>query len=305
MKQFSHSTVFLLSLSFVACASPERMTRSNVDPFADPSKFENLASYAYPADPLAAAVSDLSKVPVPSSVSLVDGSTLVSPALAYFPEGSIANREPAGVKKEEEVPSPDSAYVNLIRGNERFASDLTKGERRDAAHRRSLANAEKPFAVVLSCSDSRVPPELIFDQGIGDILSIRVAGNVLGSAQVASIEDAVKNLGVKLIVVMGHESCSAVQSALSPADKHHAHTSPDLDWLASTIRPSLKARGIASAAADDPKFRKPVMANIDSVTESLLVRSAIIGSAVQKGQLKVVRGIYSLESGRVDFWGSK
>ena len=78
-----------------------------------------------------------------------------------------------------------------------------------------------------------------------------------------------------------------------------------MDWLVGSIRPVLKSRGLASVTPDDPKIRKPVMANIDSVTESLLVRSKVVGEAIGKGNLKIVRGIYSLESGKVDFWGLK
>jgi carbonic anhydrase len=182
---------------------------------------------------------------------------------------------------------------------------MVRAEHRDASRRRELASAEKPFAVVLSCSDSRVPPELIFDQGLGDLFTIRVAGNVLGSAQVASIEYAVKHLGAKLILVMGHESCGAVRAALESTGKKRAGDSLDMDWLVTSIRPALKARGLASISPDDPKLRKPVMANIDAVTDGLILRSKIIGDAIAKGQLKVVRGIYSLDTGRVDFWGMK
>lgn len=320
IRSFRRPSILLLGLALAGCASSERAATKG-DLFSDPSKFESLASNAYPFEataPVAAAPAPISPLAPVETVAaqpalaspapLLDGASLISSP------PSVANRAPAAVifpKPDSEsapaaVPaSPDAAYAELIRGNERFAADLVKGERRDSVRRRSLAAGEKPFAVVLSCSDSRVPPELIFDQGLGDLLSIRVAGNVLGSAQVASIEDAVQNLGAKLILVMGHESCGAVRAAIAPTAKHASGASPDLDWLASAIRPNLKERGIASVSADDPKLRKPVMANIDAVTESLTVRSRIIGDAIVMGKLKVVRGIYSLDTGRVDFWGSK
>jgi carbonic anhydrase len=233
------------------------------------------------------------------------GGTLVSAALPFVPEAT--NRAPASVVQPEDSQSPELAFTNLVRGNERFVNGTIKGEHRDEARRRSLASAQKPFAIVLSCSDSRVPPELIFDQGLGDLFTIRVAGNVLGSAQVASIEYAVEHLGAKMILVMGHESCGAVKAAIeAPAHKKLGEgSSPDMDWLVGAIRPVLKARGLASVSPEDPKLRKPVMANIDSVTENLVVRSKVISDAIAKGNLKVARGIYSLETGRVDFWGMK
>jgi carbonic anhydrase len=211
------------------------------------------------------------------------------------------NRAPASVRKEDELPNPDGSYTELVRGNERFATGTAKGDHRDEARRRSLASGQNPFAVILSCSDSRVPPELIFDQGLGDLYTIRVSGNVLGSAQVASIEYAVETLGAKIIVVMGHESCSAVKAALSPGKTG----STDQDWLASAIRPNLKGLGTRGIASYDSKIRIPVKANIDAVTENLVVRSAIISKAVSGGKLRVVRGIYSLDTGRVDFWSGK
>jgi carbonic anhydrase len=277
-----------------ACASSKAPLNANRDPYSDPSKFESLASNAYemPVAPVVAT----QPVATPA-LSLLEGASLVSPAVA-FTDDKAANRAPASTS--------DAAYTNLIRGNERFVNGSTKGERRDSVRRRGLASSENPFAVVLSCSDSRVPPELIFDQGLGDLFTIRVAGNVLGSAQVASIEHAVDKLGAKLIVVMGHESCDAVKAALSPAGEKRAKAgSTDLDWLVGSIRPALKSRGLASINPEDPALRKPVMANIDSVTDNLMVRSKIISSAIQSGNLKVVRGIYSLDSGRVDFWGLK
>lgn len=304
-----------------ACAHPQRDATAMKDPFSDPSKFESLASAAYPMPaapetapqtPVGEVAQVLATGPIPAPVLLTGGS-LVSPALASLTEvpepAASVTRAPASIGlPKEDRPSPDEAYQNLLRGNERFVTGRVKGEHRDEARRRALAGGQQPFAVVLSCSDSRVPPELIFDQGLGDLVTIRVAGNVLGSAQVASIENAVEHLGAKLIVVMGHESCSAVKAAIETKpgkSKFGQGLTPDMDWLVGAIRPVLKSRGLASVSADDPKLRRPVMANIDSVTENLVVRSKPIADAIAKGNLKVVRGIYSLESGRVDFWGLK
>jgi carbonic anhydrase len=304
MKNANSSLIFIgLIAALAACSSPGHHEFTHADFYGDPSKFDSLASNAYtvPTAPTVATVMAQAPIPVPAVTELTADS-LVSQA---FPIASVVtNRAPASVSPVDEVQTSETALTNLVRGNERFVSGISKGEHRDAGRRRELASVQKPFAIVLSCSDSRVPPELIFDQGLGDLFTIRVAGNVLGSAQVASIEYAVEHLGAKLILVMGHESCGAVKAALeTPTKKGSGST--DLDWLVGAIRPVLKARGLASVSSEDPKIRKPVMANIDAVTDSLIVRSKIIGDAIGKGQLKVARGIYSLDTGKVDFWGVK
>ncbi len=277
------------------CATPNRFSSGmKKDPFADPGQFESLASR-----------------PDTSSPALINGGSLVSRAEVYqnenplLPsiEASLTTRALAAVPGDGPV-TPDSTYFNLVRGNERFLQGAPKGEHRDESRRRSLAASQSPSAIVLSCSDSRVPPELIFDQGLGDLFTIRVAGNVLGSAQVASMEYAIEHLGAKLIVVLGHESCGAVKAAITAKPKVSSG-STDLDWLVGAIKPNIRRREIASVRNDDVKIRGPVMANVDAVSEQLLVRSSIIRTAVDSGKLKIVRGIYGLESGKVDFWGYK
>lgn len=271
-----------------ACSSVDRSRTANKEMFSDPGQFESLAS---------AAVENPNPV-VPSAPATREIATEAS-ILAAVPAVPVISKEVIKV-----VSPLDLAYDQLVQGNDRFVAGTTKGDHRGVERRRDLASGQKPFAIVLSCSDSRVPPELVFDQGLGDLFTVRVAGNVLGSAQVASIEYAIEHLGAKLIVVMGHESCGAVKAAIeTKVGKNHASAgSQDLDWLIGAIRPTLKARGLASVTADDPKIRKPVTANIDAVTESLLVRSKIIGEGVEKGSLKIVRGIYALDTGKVDFW---
>jgi len=291
MKHASRSLFWLGLFAIVpACASSDHESLAKGDPFADPSKFENLVSNAFP-NPVV-------------EYSLLNGASLTSPAVAV--DATLTtDRTPASEKKVEASAS-DVAYQSLIHGNERFANGTAKGEHRDVARRQELVTGQKPFAIVLSCSDSRVPPELIFDQGLGDLFTIRVAGEVLGSAQVASIEYAIEHLDAKFIVVMGHESCGAVKAAIESSDRKNTTAgSLDLDWLIHAIRPNLKARHLAEITTEDPKLRKPVMANVDAITENLMVRSQIVGEAMAKGDLKIVRGIYSLDTGKVDFWGLK
>lgn len=279
--------LFFILLLLGGCAS-NLARNAKKDPFSDPSKFDNLASKVS-TSPL--------ETPKP-----LDGSTLVSQVTTSI-ETNLLNGMPAPTVNQADV-----ALKSLIEGNERFITGAVKGEHRDESRRRALAGEQNPHTIMLSCSDSRVPPELIFDQGLGDLYTIRVSGNILGSAQVASIEYAVENLGANLIVTMGHESCRAVKAALDSHPKISSG-STDIDWMVSAIRPNLAARSVASDLrtdiGTDPKLRQSVIANVDAVTEQLLVRSKIISHAVEAGKLKIVRGIYSLDSGKVDFWGIK
>lgn len=199
--------------------------------------------------------------------------------------------------------SPTRALEELKLGNKRFVEGKATHGLADPARRKELAQGQHPSTIVLSCSDSRVPPELVFDKGLGELFTVRVAGNVLGAATVASIEYAVEHLGAKLVLILGHESCGAVKAALStPLGKSAG--SPDLDALISTLKPNLRDFG-REIASEDKVLRKPVMTNVDAVGARLLQRSRIIRKRVEEGKLAVVHGIYGLESGLVDFWHSE
>ncbi len=192
--------------------------------------------------------------------------------------------------------SPDEALRRLEAGNERFASGKTEHPAQDAHRRQELISGQSPFAIVLGCSDSRVPPEIVFDQGLGEIFDVRVAGNVLDPATLASLEYAVDHLGSRLILILGHEKCGAVQAALS-LSKGASAGSPDLDSLVHSIQ--LNVRG---DHLDDPLLRQPVRHQVDGVAQDLLKRSNLIRKKVDAGEVRVVRGIYALSSGRVAFW---
>lgn len=199
--------------------------------------------------------------------------------------------------------TPNEALAEMKAGNERFYNDKAEHPHADAKTRRELASGQKPHTIILSCSDSRTPPELIFDKGLGEIFPIRVAGNVISSQGVASIEYAIEHLGAKLLVVMGHESCGAVKAALQTPVGTTAG-SYDLDNLVSAIRPNVDSYR-RSLASEDKKLRHPVIANVNGVACGLLRRSKIIREAVHAGHLKIAPSIYSLDSGKVDFWEVK
>jgi carbonic anhydrase len=192
------------------------------------------------------------------------------------------------------------AMKMLQDGNKRFVEGKATHAKQDVARRKELANGQKPHTIVLSCSDSRVPPELAFDQGLGELFVIRVAGNVLGAATVASIEYAVEHLGSKLIVVMGHHSCGAVKAAVA-AKPGESVGSPDLDTLVASIQPNLQITGRVPAG-EEKTLATYVKQNVNGVVQDLRKRSTIVRKQLDGGKLRVVPAVYDLESGVVKFW---
>ena len=175
-------------------------------------------------------------------------------------------------------------------GNARFAADQLDGKLQDSARRESLVSGQQPYAIILSCADSRVVPELAFDAGLGELFVVRVAGNVANSSSIASIEYAVAHCGTKLIVVLGHQSCGAVTAAINGGDNGY-----NLNHLLSHITPAIAASD-AGAAVNDV-----VKKNAELTVTELKNRSAIIKNAVDSGEVSVVPAYYNLDTGKVDF----
>ena len=175
-------------------------------------------------------------------------------------------------------------------GNDRFVADSIDGQLQDSARRESLVSGQDPYAIILSCADSRVVPELAFDVGLGEIFVVRVAGNVANSSSIASIEYAVAHIGTPVIVVLGHQSCGAVTAAVSGGDNGY-----NLNHLLSHITPAIVASGEGAAVND------VVKKNAEMTATELKNRSAIIRGAVESGKLKIVLAYYNLDTGKVDF----
>ena len=192
------------------------------------------------------------------------------------------------------------ALKRLRKGNSRFVTgrnDIAKsiGE----ARRAELVDGQKPFAVILSCSDSRVPVELIFDQGLGELFVIRVAGNIVAPSQVGSIEFAAARLGVELVVVLGHSNCGAVDAALQALTDKQEIASPHLRSIVDSIRPALEP------LAGDPEnatLRQAVRANILQSVERLRQGSQLLEQLIVSGDLTIIGAKYSIESGEVKFF---
>ena len=188
-----------------------------------------------------------------------------------------------------EQQTPDQTIERLKQGNQRFREDHIAGNGRDSLRRVELTSGQSPLAIILSCSDSRVVPEIAFDTGLGELFVVRVAGNVANRSSIASIEYAVHHLGVKLVVVMGHESCGAVGAALAGGDN-----GKNLNHLLEHIQPALVADGgqdIGTVAQRNARL------NADRLVEE----SDIIRRAVESEGVKIIVAYYHLKTGEVEF----
>lgn len=195
--------------------------------------------------------------------------------------------------------SANDAIDRLKEGNHRFVTEQSNIEQSIShARRAELVAGQSPFAIVLACSDSRVPVELVFDQGIGDLFVIRVAGNVVAPSQVGSVEFAAAQLGARLVVVLGHNNCGAVDATLMELRREQAHRSPNLRAIVDRIRPALEPLLEHDAATP---LQDAVVANVRHSVERLRHGSIILEELVESGDLTIVGAEYSMESGKVTF----
>jgi carbonic anhydrase len=190
----------------------------------------------------------------------------------------------------------DQAWRMLVKGNKRFVEGRQKHPHESLEWRQSLASGQHPFAIILSCADSRVSPELVFDEGLGDLFVIRSAGEVLDTAVVGSIEYAIEHLGVPLIVVVGHESCGAVGAAIELV-KGNAELTGDIATLVRAVEATVRA----VPHDDDEKafFAACVAEQARRSAAYLLERSNIVRDAVAHHGVKIVSATYDLDTGQV------
>jgi carbonic anhydrase len=191
----------------------------------------------------------------------------------------------------------DEALKRLLDGNQSYVSNrLTIENAIGPATRRALAEGQQPYAVILSCSDSRVPPEIIFDKGPGAIFVVRVAGNVSDPIIVGSIEYAVEHLGSTLIMVLGHSRCGAVTAAVDGA----GHEPGNIGAILETIAPAVElARKDKEGAAKSELVEAAADINIKLTAQSLVEKSPLIRSLVDSGKIKIVKAKYDLHDGTV------
>lgn len=186
----------------------------------------------------------------------------------------------------------DEALSRLLSGDKRFVAGKSSDPTGPALieRRHALAKEQKPFAVVLGCSDSRVPPELVFDVGLGDIFVIRTAGEVVDKVGLGSIEYAVEHLGTRLVVVLGHQHCGAVSAAVAGATE-----TGDIPDVLRAISPAIEE---TKGQPGDP-VENAVRANARDIAKRLQSAGPIIAPRVQSGELKIVAAYYSLDTGQV------
>jgi carbonic anhydrase len=195
------------------------------------------------------------------------------------------------------------ALARLRAGNRRFVNDQSAVAPNSSARRLALVDGQQPFAIVLGCSDSRVPAELVFDQGFGDLFVIRVAGNVVAPSQVGSVEFAVSRYGTRLVVVMGHTQCGAVMATLEDVQGRPTNQSKNLRSIVDRVRPSVEA--VVSGRLDldqEGLVRDAVRANVRTSVNHLRHGSELVERLIRDTGLVVVGAEYSLETGEVDFF---
>jgi carbonic anhydrase len=234
-------------------------------------------------------------------------STNASPGRRLFTGGAAASLTAirttsvpaaAGPAPERAVVVPtvddaDGAVARLVGGNWRFRHGAATHPHQSASWRREVADGQRPFAIVLSCADARVPPEIVFDQGLGDLFDVRVAGNVLDDLVLGSIEFAVAQWAPPLLVVLGHERCGAVMASIEAVESGAtppAHLDAIVDRLRPVVEPILHEPDAVEAA---------VVGNVEAVAAQLVADSEVVAGAVGSGALRIVGARYGLDSGEV------
>jgi len=200
--------------------------------------------------------------------------------------------------------SAREALDRLRDGNRRFVSGIRTGDiLASRARRMELTSGQEPFGIILGCSDSRVPAELVFDQGLGDLFVIRVAGNIVASSQIGSVEFAAERFGTPLVVVLGHSKCGAIDATMEELMLPKEGQSRNLRSIVDRVRPSVEAL-LATELRHDPEALKAlaVRANVRASANQLRHGSSALEQLMQRERLLVVGAEYSLETGVVDFF---
>jgi len=223
---------------------------------------------------------------------------ILAPLLAALallaPRALATDAQPAMVDAQA---AQQAALRGLVDGNGRFVDGKQVPQDFGAERRRELANGQHPRAIVLSCSDSRVPPEFVFDQQLGEMFVVRTAGNVADGVALGSIEYGVEHLGIPIIVVLGHRSCGAVKAAIE-VHQTHAHPHGNVAEVLKLVMPAVleaernKAPDLLNASIEN---------NVAREARLLVKRSPIIAERVKAGKVKIVRAVYDLETGKVEF----
>ena len=190
------------------------------------------------------------------------------------------------------VPSADAVIAELKAGNAHFVAKKFEHPHQTSGRQKELASGQHPHCAILTCADSRVPPEILFDQGLGDMFDVRVAGNMAGDAETASLEYAAEHLHVPLVVVMGHSHCGAVSAALEGGE-----LPGKLPSLVAALRPAVDQ----SAHEPGDRVANTVRDNVVHVVNQLRAARPVLSELTAAGKLRIVGAVYSLETGKVEW----
>jgi carbonic anhydrase len=209
--------------------------------------------------------------------------------------------EPRSEKEKPVIPA-NEALQRLREGNLRFAASLRGPDESLVARRPELTRAQEPVAIILGCSDARVPAEIVFGQGLGDLFVIRVAGNIVAPSQVGSVEFAASRFGTRLVVVLGHSECGAVLATLEELQRPTENQSRNLQAIVDRVRPSVEGLLQTDLRRDSNALvKQAVRANIRASVNHLRHGSQVLEQLIQESGLRVVGAEYSLETGLVEF----
>lgn len=200
-----------------------------------------------------------------------------------------------GSEPEEKGVAPSEAITRLKAGNARFvSSNLTPRKYREA--RKAQVKGQKPYAVILGCADSRLSPEIIFDESIGRLFVVRVAGNVVSPEVLGSVEYAVEHLHARLVVVLGHESCGAVKATLEGGE-----ATPNIESLIERIMPAARKAKDAGYTSEKEMLAGAVEENVRQQISDGLRKSPLLAHEIETGEVQIIGGVYSLSTSKVEF----
>jgi len=194
----------------------------------------------------------------------------------------------------------NEALLRLKEGNKEFLANKPKIYGAHPITKKDFLTEQEPFAIILGCSDSRVPVEIVFSQGIGDLFTIRVAGNIVTSSQLGSIELAAEKFGIRLIVVLGHSQCGAIKETIESINGRHDNHSPNFQEIINTIKPGI-SEFVSAGESIEKIIEKSIKANIQVSVDKLRKNSRILSGLIKRENLKIIGAEYCLSSGKVNF----